>query len=57
MKSLRTATSVAGFDSIIPTMLSSFGPVLIGIVVILVLSASMSTLLLTGSDLKLYCDH
>jgi len=35
---------VAGFDSIVPTMLSNFGPVLIGVVVILVLSASMSTL-------------
>ena len=33
-----------GFDSIIPTMLSSLGPILIAIVVILVLSASMSTL-------------
>ena len=35
---------VAGFDSIVPTMLSNFGPILIGVVVILVLSASMSTL-------------
>jgi SSS family transporter len=33
-----------GFDSIIPTMLSSFPALLIGIVVILVLSASISTL-------------
>ena len=33
-----------GFDSIIPTMLSSLHPILIGLVVILVLSASMSTL-------------
>ena len=33
-----------GFDSIIPTMLSSLSPILIGLVVILVLSASMSTL-------------
>lgn len=33
-----------GFDSIIPTMLSELSPVLIGLVVILVLSASMSTL-------------
>ncbi|MDR2000757.1 MAG: sodium:solute symporter [Zoogloeaceae bacterium] len=33
-----------GFDSIIPTMLSDFPAFLIGIVVILVLSASMSTL-------------
>ncbi len=33
-----------GYDSIIPTMLSGLGPVLIAFVVILVLSASMSTL-------------
>jgi SSS family transporter len=33
-----------GYDSIIPTMLSSLSPALIGLVVILVLSASMSTL-------------
>ncbi|MDO4519078.1 MAG: sodium:solute symporter [Eubacteriales bacterium] len=33
-----------GFDSIIPTMLSSLSPALIALVVILVLSASMSTL-------------
>ncbi len=33
-----------GFDSIIPTMLSNLNPVLIALVVILVLSASMSTL-------------
>jgi len=33
-----------GFDTIIPTMLSDLSPVLIAIVVILVLSASMSTL-------------
>ena len=33
-----------GFDSIIPAMLSKLSPILIGIVVILVLSASMSTL-------------
>ena len=35
---------VGGFDSVIPTMLETLSPVLIGIVVILVLSASMSTL-------------
>jgi len=34
----------SGYDSIIPTMLQSFPPLLIGIVVVLVLSASMSTL-------------
>lgn len=33
-----------GFDSIVPTMLSSLSPLLIALVVILVLSASMSTL-------------
>ena len=33
-----------GFDAIIPAMLSTLSPVLIGLVVILVLSASMSTL-------------
>ena len=33
-----------GFDSIIPTMLSGLSPILIALVVILVLSASMSTL-------------
>ncbi len=33
-----------GFDSIIPTMLSNLSPVLIALVVVLVLSASMSTL-------------
>ncbi len=34
----------SGFDSIIPTMMSNFSPILIGLIVILVLSASMSTL-------------
>ena len=33
-----------GYDSVIPTVLSDLSPVLIGLVVILVLSASMSTL-------------
>lgn len=33
-----------GFDSVIPTMLSGLSPLLIGIVIVLVLSASMSTL-------------
>lgn len=33
-----------GFDSVVPTMLENLGPVLIGIVIVLVLSASMSTL-------------
>ena len=33
-----------GFDSIVPTMLSSLSPYIIGIVIVLVLSASMSTL-------------
>ena len=35
---------IGGFDSVIPTMLENLSPILIGIVVILVLSASMSTL-------------
>lgn len=34
----------AGFDAIVPQMLSTLAPVLIGIVIVLVLSASMSTL-------------
>lgn len=38
------AVKAGGFDSIIPTMMSRFSPVLIGLIVILVLSASMSTL-------------
>ena len=38
------AVKAGGYDSIIPTMLSGFSPVLIGLTVILVLSASMSTL-------------
>lgn len=37
-------TIVGGYDSIIPTMLSELSPALIALVVILVLSASMSTL-------------
>ena len=36
--------SAGGFDSIIPSMLSGFSPFLIGIVVVLVFSASISTL-------------
>ncbi len=35
---------IDGYDSVIPTMLENLSPILIGIVVILVLSASMSTL-------------
>lgn len=38
------AVKLSGPDSIIPTMLSGFSPALIGLIVILVLSASMSTL-------------
>ena len=44
------------YDSIIPFMLSRLPDILVGIVVILVLSASMSTLFLTGPDFKLYPD-
>ena len=36
--------AAGGYDSIIPTMLSGLSPILIAIVVVLVLSASMSTL-------------
>ena len=36
--------AVGGYDSIIPTMLSELSPLLIAVVVVLVLSASMSTL-------------
>lgn len=46
-----------GFDAIIPTMLSNLGPIIIGIVIVLVLSASMSTLsslvLTSGSTVTL----
>ena len=46
-----------GFDAVIPTMLSSLSPVLIGVVIVLVLSASMSTLsslvLTSGSTITL----
>ena len=40
----RIDLATGGYDSIIPTMLSGLSPVLIAIVVVLVLSASMSTL-------------
>ena len=36
--------AAGGFDAIIPTMLSKLSPILVGVVVVLVLSASMSTL-------------
>lgn len=36
--------AAAGYDSIVPTMLSNLSPALMGLVIILVLSASMSTL-------------
>lgn len=46
-----------GFDAIIPTMLSKLSPVLIAVVIVLVLSASMSTLsslvLTSGSSITL----
>lgn len=46
-----------GFDAIIPSMLSELSPVIIGIVIVLVLSASMSTLsslvLTSGSTVTL----
>ena len=50
-------TATQGFDAIIPQMLSTLSPVIIGIVIVLVLSASMSTLsslvLTSGSTLTL----
>ncbi|MBQ8215649.1 MAG: sodium:solute symporter [Clostridia bacterium] len=50
-------TPAVGFDNLIPTMLENLGPVLIGIVLVLVLSASMSTLsslvLTSGSTITL----
>ena len=46
-----------GFDAVIPTMLSTLSPVIIGVVIVLVLSASMSTLsslvLTSGSTITL----
>lgn len=47
-----------GFDAIIPVMISGLGPVLISLTVILVLSASMSTLssLVMASSSTLTCD-
>lgn len=38
------AVAEGGYDSVIPTMLSGLSPLLIGIIIVLVLSASMSTL-------------
>ena len=53
----RTASGTPVYDSIIPTMLGSLPDLMIGIVIILVLSASMSTLsslvLTSGSTLTL----
>ena len=47
----------AGFDAVIPAMLSTLSPIIIGIVIVLVLSASMSTLsslvLTSGSTVTL----
>ena len=39
-----TGAPTGGFDSVVPTMLSNLSPYIIGIVIVLVLSASMSTL-------------
>ena len=41
---MENGTPVGGFDAVIPSMLSTLSPFLIAVVVILVLSASMSTL-------------
>ena len=53
----KTGKPAGGFDSIIPTMLSTLSPVLIAVVIVLVLSASMSTLsslvLTSGSTVTL----
>ncbi|MBQ1947750.1 MAG: sodium:solute symporter [Clostridia bacterium] len=38
------AMPLGGFDNVVPTMLNGLGDILIGIVIVLVLSASMSTL-------------
>lgn len=40
----QTQVDTLGFDAIVPTMLSTLSPVIIAIVIVLVLSASMSTL-------------
>lgn len=49
--------AVASFDTLVPTMLENLGPIIIGIVLVLVLSASMSTLsslvLTSGSTVTL----
>ncbi len=42
--SVEAGNPVGGYDAIIPVMLSNMGDILIGIVIVLVLSASMSTL-------------
>ena len=39
-----TESEMKGFDSIIPTMISGLAPVIVAVVIVLVLSASMSTL-------------
>ena len=39
-----TGIPAAGYDSVVPTMLEGLSPLLLGVIVILVLSASMSTL-------------
>ena len=39
-----TGVPAAGYDSVVPTMLEGLSPFLLGVIVILVLSASMSTL-------------
>ena len=43
-KVLKNGAAVPAFDTIIPTMLSTLPPIIIALVVVLVLSASMSTL-------------
>ncbi len=63
MQLTAAGTPVGGFDAIVPAMLSNLPDVLIGIVIVLVLSASMSTLsslVLTSSStltLDMIKDH
>lgn len=49
--------ATGGYDSIIPTMLENLSPALIALTVILVLSASMSTLSSLGHRVQFHTDH
>lgn len=50
----KAADGSVAYDTIIPTMLSSLPDILIGIVIVLVLSASMSTLFEPCADVKFH---